>query len=132
MLMHIEHLAIWTYHLEELRRFYTEFLGATSSLQYHNPVKSFKSYFLSFDSGCRLEIMEMPGIADHDNDGLTQATGLTHFAIDLGSRGEVDRLTAMLRAKGTRVVGEPRITGDGYYESVVLDPDGNRIELLSH
>lgn len=129
--MHIEHLAIWTHRLEELRRFYTTYFGAASSEQYHNPKKSFRSYFLSFDKGCRIEIMKMPGITGRDNDGR-QYTGLTHFALDVGSQSEVDRLTNTLRAGGVPIAGEPRVTGDGYYESVVLDPDGNRIELLSH
>ncbi len=75
--------------------------------------------------------MEMPNIPKNRNNPLKQATGLIHFAIDMGSREKVDRLTQQLREDGFRVIGEPRVTGDNYYESIVLDPDGNRIELMS-
>jgi lactoylglutathione lyase len=75
--------------------------------------------------------MEMPNIPKNRNNPLKQATGLAHFAIDMGSREKVDHLTQQLREDGFRVIGEPRVTGDNYYESIVLDPDGNRIELMS-
>jgi len=125
--MKIEHLAIWTNQLEALKSFYTSFFGARPNEKYYNPVKQFSSYFLSFDNGCRLELMEMPGI---DNEtGTTQRTGLAHFAIAMGKKEEVDALTEQIRQEGYIVAGEPRWTGDGYYESIVLDPDGNRIEI---
>jgi lactoylglutathione lyase len=97
--------------------------------KYVNPKKGFESYFLSFDSGCRLEIMTMPGINPRDKDVLKQFQGLTHYAISVGSKEKVDSLTEVLRTDGFQIVGEPRTTGDGYYESVVLDPDGNRVEI---
>lgn len=127
--MKIEHIAIWTRDVERLRKFYGDYFGAVAGEKYVNPKKNFQSYFLSFESGARLEIMQMPGIPDSSNDIYSQAIGLIHFAIDAGSRTAVNELTEKLRNDGFEVVGEPRTTGDGYYESVVLDPDGNRIEI---
>jgi lactoylglutathione lyase len=125
--MKIEHLAIWTNQLEILKAFYTRFFGAESNEKYYNPVKKFSSYFLSFENGCRLEIMEMPGIISKP--GISLGAGLTHFAIATGNKEKVDSLTEQIRNEGYTIAGEPRWTGDGYYESIVLDPDGNRIEI---
>jgi lactoylglutathione lyase len=127
--MKIEHIALWTNDLERLKDFYVQYFGATAGNRYHNFTKNFTSYFLSFETGCRLEIMQMPGIPQSQNDLYRQATGLIHFAIATGSKQTVDTLTDRLRHDGYEIVGEPRTTGDGYYESVVLDPDGNRIEI---
>ncbi|MGB1121766.1 MAG: VOC family protein [Saprospiraceae bacterium] len=87
----------------------------------------FYSYFLSFDMGCRLELMHKPDILQNKNIG--EYIGIIHFAISVGSKGKVDSLTEILRQANYKIVGEPRTTGDGYYESVVLDPEGNRIEI---
>jgi lactoylglutathione lyase len=125
--MKIEHVAIWTNQLEVLKLFYTSFFGAQSNEKYYNPGKQFSSYFLSFDNGCRLELMEMPGISNET--GMIQRAGLAHFAIAAAKKEEVDALTEQIRQNGYVVAGEPRWTGDGYYESIVLDPDGNRIEI---
>ena len=125
--MRIEHLAIWAKDLEAMRAFYVKYFGATSNERYHNPAKQFQSYFLSFEGGCRLELMQKNTIQANRNAG--EAIGITHFAITVGSEAGVDELTGRLRADGYQVVGEPRRTGDGYYESVVLDPEGNRIEI---
>ena len=128
--MKIVHIAIWTNDLEKLRDFYVKYFSARSGDLYHNQKKNFRSYFLSFpDGGCRLELMQMPSIPDSKNDPIGQFIGLIHFAIDVGSKGRVDELTSLLRNDGYKIVGEPRTTGDGYYESVVLDPDGNRLKL---
>lgn len=127
--MKIEHIALWTHELERSRAFYTRYFGATDGGLYHNARNQFRSYFLSFESGARLELMQMPGIPANANNVDAQATGLIHFAMALGSERAVDELTERLRADGYRVVSEARRTGDGYYESCVLDPDGNRIEL---
>ena len=91
--------------------------------------QNFHSYFLSFDEGCRLELMKMPNIPDNANNVMSQSMGLIHFAMSLGSREKVDILTERLRADGYKVIGEPRVIGDGYYESVVLDPENNRVEI---
>jgi len=127
--MKIEHLAIWTKDLERLKNFYVQDFQATPGSLYHNPVRNFTSYFLSFQSGCRLELMQMPGIPQSRNDLYRQATGINHIAFSTGSKQAVDALTDCLRNDGYEIVGEPRTTGDGYYESVVLDPDGNRLEI---
>jgi len=126
--MKIEHLAIWTENLETLRSFYVKHFGARSNEKYHNPTRQFSSYFLSFEGGCRLELMQVPGLTSHEP--VSQYfQGLAHFAISVGSKDEVNRMTEQLRQAGHTVKGEPRWTGDGYYESVVLDPDGNTIEI---
>jgi lactoylglutathione lyase len=127
--MHIEHMAIWTRDLERLKTFYETCFQATASAKYVNPAHQFESYFLSFAAGPRLEIMRMPGVPLSKNDIDAQFTGYIHLAISVGSMAKVDVLTARLRADGYRVLDGPRTTGDGYYESVVLDPDGNRIEI---
>ncbi len=129
--MKIEHVAIWTSNLEGMKNFYVHYFDASSNEIYYNHTKNFRSYFLSFDGDCRLEIMEMPGVPHTKNDSLKQFTGLIHFAIKVGSKTEVDSLTEILRKDGFKIVSEPRTTGDGYYESVILDPDGNRVELIA-
>jgi lactoylglutathione lyase len=127
--MKIEHIAIWTKDLESLKDFYVRYFDVSAGHKYINPVKKFESYFLSFGEGCRLELMQMPGIPSSMNDPFKQFSGLIHFAISVGSKEKVDALTEQLRKDGYAIVGEPRTTGDGYYESVVLDPEGNRIEI---
>ncbi|MFD2933465.1 VOC family protein [Spirosoma flavum] len=128
--MHIEHLALWVRDLNRMRTFYQTYFKAISNEKYVNAGKGFSSYFLTFpDGGTRLEIMQMPGISDMKNDVLTQFIGLTHFAVSVGSEEAVHGLTDRLRVDGFVIVGEPRRTGDGCYESVVLDPEGNRLEI---
>lgn len=129
MTIRIEHIALWTHDLEGLRTFYTGHLGGVAGEKYTNPAHEFSSYFITFADGARLEIMQMPSVPPSTNDLERQATGWIHIAFSVGSRAAVDALTERLRAAGVRVIGEPRTTGDGYYESVVLDPDGNRIEI---
>jgi len=127
--MKIEHVAIWTNQLEEMKTFYTAFFQAVPNERYCNPKKSFSSYFLSFENGARLELMHMPDIPGNKNDVMDQSIGFIHMAISTGSKEKVDALTEAIRAAGYPVIGEPRWTGDGYYESVILDPDSNRLEL---
>jgi lactoylglutathione lyase len=130
--MKIEHIAVWAKDLEKLKDFYSRYFHAVAGEKYFNSKKNFHSYFLSFDTGCRLELMQMPGILDHkEYNQSNQYYGFTHLAISVGSRELVDRLTTQLRTDGYTIVGEPRTTGDGYYESVVLDPEGNRIEITA-
>ena len=126
--MRIEHLAIWVKDLESMKDFYKTYFEAKSGEKYHNPVKNFASYFLSFNSGPRLELMHRPDVVRRTN-GEGEYIGITHFAITVGSQNKVNELTENLRNSGFKVIGEPRTTGDGYYESVVLDPEGNRIEI---
>lgn len=127
--MKIEHLAIWVEDLERSRQFYETYFRATANDKYHNPKKNFSSYFLSFDSGCRLEIMHRPDISPLPQKAEKEYRGIIHFAVSVGSEREVDALTERLRADGYPIIGEPRRTGDGYYESVILDPEDNRIEI---
>jgi lactoylglutathione lyase len=124
--MRIEHIAIWTGDLERLREFYERWLGARAGARYDNAGTGFASYFLAFQSGARLELMQMPSIPDGPSE---QTTGYAHFAVSVGSEPAVDELTAALADAGHRVLDGPRRTGDGYYESVILDPDGNRVEV---
>lgn len=125
----IEHLAIWVKDLEKMKAFYEHYFQAKAGKSYHNPSKNFRSYFLSFSEGCRLELMQTPEILGKENDPRIQHLGMIHFAIAVGSKENVDELTEQLRKDGYQVLGEPRTTGDGYYESVVLDPEQNRIEI---
>jgi lactoylglutathione lyase len=127
--MNIEHIALWTKDLEKMRVFYEKYFGGKSNEKYRNDKKGFESYFISFDSGARLEIMQMPTIPDSKNNVHEQFIGLTHFAVSVGTQEKVDVLTKILENDGFEIVGQPRWTGDGYYESVVLDPEQNRIEI---
>ncbi|HEY5704086.1 MAG TPA: VOC family protein [Terrimicrobiaceae bacterium] len=127
--MKIEHVAIYTRDLETLRAFYVKYFQASSNDLYVNPKKGFRSYFLSFADGARLELMEMESIPDSLNDPIAQFTGIIHIAFSLGSRSAVDHTSEQLREDGFRILDGPRQTGDGYYECAFLDPDGNRIEI---
>ncbi len=129
--MRIDHIAIWTRRLEELKRFYETYFNATSNDKYTNEKKQFESYFLSFDGGARLELMRRPDIPAFMNDAGRQITGYCHLAISVGAPEMVDELTSRLRADGFNPLDDPRWTGDGYYESSVPDPDGNRIEITA-
>ena len=114
-----------------MRNFYIHYFDASSGEAYFNHSRDFKSYFVTLGGDCSIELMQMPGIPKSKNDPRKQFTGLTHFAIQLGSKQKVDELTEQLRKDGFQVVGEPRTTGDGFYESVILDPEGNRVELTA-
>jgi len=127
--MKIEHLAIWVKDLEGMRHFYETYFNAQSNEKYRNDKKQFESYFLSFSEGPRLELMNRPDIPDNINDLVKEYIGIIHFAVSVGSKEMVDTLTEQLRTDDYSIVGEPRWTGDGYYESVILDPEGNRVEV---
>ncbi|TKG97068.1 glyoxalase/bleomycin resistance/extradiol dioxygenase family protein [Puteibacter caeruleilacunae] len=127
--MKIEHLAIWTQDLEVVKDFYMKYFNMESSDKYINSSKKFSSYFLSFpEASTRLEIMNRPDISALLGNQAT-TLGLTHFSISVGNKVTVDKLTEQLRKDGYTIAGEPRTTGDGYYESVVLDPEGNSVEI---
>ena len=127
----IEHVALWTEDIERLAGFYAKYLGADVGPVYANPARGFESRFLSFGSGARLELMRSATLRPARYERGAQRMGLTHLAISLGGEGRVEELTRVLREEGFAVLDGPRRTGDGYYESVVLDPDGNRIELTA-
>jgi lactoylglutathione lyase len=126
--MRIEHIAIWTDDLEQTREFYVKYFGAKSGNKYVNPKKGFNSYFLEFEDGARLELMCKDTITKGQAYEVEQL-GYAHMAFSLGSKAAVDQLTARLKQDGYPVLDGPRTTGDGYYESVVIDCSGNRIEL---
>ena len=126
--MRVEHIAVWTKDIERLAGFYEKYFGGKRNLKYRNESKGFESYFITFDSGSsRLEIMNIVDLAG--NDSGINAVGYTHLAFSTGSKDSVVEMTEKLRDDGYKVLSEPRTTGDGYFESVVLDPDGNIVEL---
>lgn len=127
--MKIEHLAIWTNDLEKMRHFYVKYFNMISSKKYENKGKEFSSYFLTFKGAeSRIELMYRPDISKFiGKKGIVN--GLTHFSISVGNKQRVDELTERLRSEGYQIVGEPRTTGDGYYESVILDVEENLIEI---
>ena len=127
----IEHVALWVRDLDGICAFYAGYFGAQVGSRYENPAKGFTSRFLTFESGARLEVMTTTSLFPVHMEPGAHRMGLTHLALAVGSEAEVDRLTNRLRADGHSVVEGPRRTGDGYYESVVLDPEGNRVELAA-
>ncbi|MGK7397473.1 MAG: VOC family protein [Candidatus Cyclobacteriaceae bacterium M3_2C_046] len=126
--MKIEHIAIWVRDLEKMRQFYQHYFNCQSNQKYENPGKGFSSYFLSFDQGARLEIMHKESLQIPQQ---KEYTGIIHFAISVGSKEKVDELTSRFRDDGYEVVSGPRTTGDGYYESVILDPENNQVEVTA-
>ena len=128
--MKLDHIALWAEDMEHLKDFYVRYFNATPGNIYNNPVKRFSSYFLTFPDGdTRLEIMNMPDIIN--GSGMDRTKGYCHIAISVGTREAVDALTETLRLAGIKIIGNPRITGDGYYESVIVDPEGNLIEITA-
>lgn len=130
--MIIEHIAIWTSDLERLRSFYCKYFNGVSNEKYVNPKKGFESYFLHFNSGARLELMQMRNIPANTNDTVSaQHQGIIHIAFGVESPAQVDLKAAQLKEDGYQILSGPRITGDGYYEFETLDPDNNRLEVTS-
>ena len=127
--MKIEHVAIWSKNIESLKSFYEKYFNACSNDKYTNHTRGFSSYFLSFESGARLEIMQMDSIPDSADNPYKEHIGYIHLAFSVGTEEKVDSLTAQMKKDGFEVLDGPRRTGDGYYESVVLDPEKNRIEI---
>ena len=125
--MRIEHVALYVNELEEARDFFVNYLEGHSNDGYHNKNTGFRSYFICFDSGARLEIMSKPGMLDDEKD--LNRTGYAHVAFSVGSRERVNELTSKLRVAGYAVVSGPRTTGDGYYESCIVAVEGNQIEI---
>jgi lactoylglutathione lyase len=123
----IEHIAMYVTDLEAARDFFVEYMGGYSNGGYHNRTTDFRSYFISFDKGPRLEIMTKPELKDQDK--LLNRTGYTHIAFSVGNKEKVDELTNLLRKNGYEVVSGPRTTGDGYYESCIVVIEGNQIEI---
>lgn len=125
--MKIEHIALYVNNLEGARDFFIKYFGATSNEGYHNTRTDFRSYFLTFEDGSRLEIMTKPELTDSGD--FLNRYGYAHLAFSVGSREAVDDLTDRLKSEGYPVYSGPRITGDGYYESCILGFEGNLIEI---
>lgn len=125
--MHIEHVALWARDLEKMKAFYEEYFHVTSTELYHNQKTSFKSYFLSFATGSRLEITTKRFLPEY----LMDTLGYCHLAIAVGNKQDVDAITEKLVTAGFPLLNGPRTTGDGYYEAVIQDPEGNLIELTT-
>lgn len=125
--MKIEHIALYVNDLEKARDFFVKYLDGTSNNGYHNPKTDFRSYFISFEDGARLELMNKPDMADDEK--KLNRTGYAHIAFSVGSKEKVDSLTARLKAYGYEVISGPRTTGDGYYESCIVAVEGNQIEI---
>lgn len=125
--MRIEHIAMYVNDLEEARDFFVKYFNAIANDGYHNKTTDFRSYFLSFDDGTRLEIMKKPVMEDSVKD--LNRTGYIHIAFSVGSKGGVDTLTEKLKNDGYDVISGPRTTGDGYYESCIIGIEGNQIEI---
>ena len=125
--MRIEHMALYVNDLEATKNFFIKYFNATANEGYHNKTTDFRSYFLSFDDGARLEIMKKPQMEDAEKT-LTR-TGYVHIAFSLGSKEAVDELTEKMKNDGYNVISGPRTTGDGYYESCIIGIEGNQIEI---
>lgn len=126
--MKINHVAMYVRDLEASRLFYERYFAATANSRYHNPKTGLQTYFLAFPGNAvRLEIMTRPEVSPRDERMMNE--GFIHLAFSVGSREAVDALTARLQADGYPCLSGPRTTGDGYYESVVADPDGNLLEI---
>jgi len=130
--MIFEHAAIWTDNLETLKEFYIRYLDGKSNEKYINEKKQYQSYFISFGSGARLELMTRPNITVNKNDTiLLQHKGIIHLAFETATKLEVDEKAKLFIANGFQILDGPRTTGDGNYEFVTLDPDNNRIEITT-
>lgn len=125
--MHIEHVAIWVKDLEKMRAFYMKYFNVSSSELYYNPKTQFQSYFLTFETGSRLELMTKKFLASRAVDIF----GYAHLAIAVGGKADVDAFVEKMVSKQYPLLNGPRMTGDGYYEAVVQDPEGNLIELTT-
>ncbi len=127
--MKIDHIGIWVKDLDRMAGFYQKYFQATAGEKYHNPLKNFTSCFLRLPSGPGIELMHNPSILPPVEVPDVLHTGYIHMSISVGSEQDVDWITESLQNDGYPVLDGPRRTGDGYYESVISDPEGNRVEL---
>ncbi len=125
--MKIEHIAMYVNDLEKTKDFFIKYFNATANSGYHNKNTDFKSYFLSFEDGARIEIMNKPQMKNDEKSILR--TGYIHIAFSVGSKDKVNSLTEQLRNDGYNVISGPRTTGDGYYESCIVGIEDNQIEI---
>lgn len=127
--MRIEHVAMYVNDLESTKDFYVKYFGAKANEKYHNFLTGLQTYFLTFDDNTRLEIMTRPEVKIREK-SLTQS-GYIHLAFSVGSKEKVDLLTNDLEKAGYKIISGPRMTGDKYYESCVLGPENNQIEIIA-
>lgn len=125
--MKIEHIAMYVNELEKTKDFFVKYFDAKPNNGYHNATTNFKSYFLTFEGGARLELMNKPDMKDIDKD--TNRTGFIHIAFSVGTKEKVDELSMQLQEDGYELISGPRTTGDGYYESCVVGVEGIQIEI---
>ncbi|MDD7769958.1 VOC family protein [Suipraeoptans intestinalis] len=125
--MRIEHIAMYVSDLERAKDFFVKYLGGHANAGYHNKTTDFRSYFITFEEGARLELMQKPKMWDLEKP--LARTGYAHLAFSVGSKEGVDALTARLQQEGFQVISGPRTTGDGYYESCIVAIEGNQIEI---
>ena len=125
--MYIEHIAVYVTDLEAAKDFFARYFGGRPNEGYHNTKTGFRSYFISFENGARLELMNRPDVPEADK--TAERTGYAHIAFSVGSRAKVDELTERLRSARYEVKSGPRTTGDGYYESCIVAVEGNLIEI---
>lgn len=123
----IDHVGLYVADLDVVSAFYVQYLGGQRDAGYHNPRTGLRTHFITFEGGARLEVMTHP---DHHDQPSAATCGYAHVAFNLGSSEAVDALVERLKAEDAPVLSGPRTTGDGYYEAVVLDPEGNHVELV--
>jgi lactoylglutathione lyase len=127
--MRLRHVGIWTQDLEEALMYYVTYFRCSHGEKYVNPSSGFESYFLFFDDSSSIELMKAGNVRIPGANSDEERLGLSHLAISLGSKEAVTDLANTLKADGYKIVKGPHMTGDGYFEAVTLDPEGNRIEL---
>ncbi len=127
--MYLDHVSIYTNNLERLKDFYVRYFNGKANEKYHNEKTGLQTYFITFEEGARLEIMFRSELAEVDR--LKPSIGLTHLSFHIGCREKVDELTETLVGDGYTLKKAPRLTGDGYYESCILDPDDNEVEIMA-
>lgn len=125
----LSHIAIWTNNIERSRIFYQKYFNGKSNEKYTNPIKGFSSYFITFDNGAAIEIMQRTDVTS-PNIG-SERIGLAHFAFTIGSKNNVNQFIKLLHSEGCTINSAPRTTGDGFYEASILDPDGNIVEIIA-
>lgn len=126
--MGINHIALYVNDLERMRTFYEKYFDAKSNKMYHNQKTGLKTYFLEFNNGCRLEIMTKDNLTNSKKE--LNDTGYIHIAFSVGGKDKVNELTKRLENDGYEIISQPRMTGDGYYESCIIDPENNQIEII--
>jgi len=129
--MTLEHVAIRIDRIEILKEYYIRYFGGTPNGKFKNPKTGLETYFITFGSGAKLEIMSLPDLSGNKNDPTLPNKGIIHLAFGVDTMPEVDEKARQLKASGFPIVRGPRKTGDGFYEFVTLDPDGNRIEVTT-